>query len=62
MAKYYDRIKELERIEDSRPADRRGIDDAEFDFSTLKATGLGAKILGWFIQQRWLYFILRTFF
>lgn len=60
MAKYYDRIEELERIEDARPADRRGIDDAEFDFSTLKAKGFMAKILGWFIQQRWLYFILRN--
>lgn len=62
MAKYYDRIKELERDEAAKPADRRAIDDTEFDFSTLKATGFFAKILAKLIQQRWLYAILRTFF
>nr|WP_070959712.1 hypothetical protein [Hyphomonas sp. Mor2] len=61
-AKYYDRIKELERIEAGKPANRRAIDDSGFDFSVLKPKSLFGKILAKFIQQRWLYAILRIWF
>lgn len=61
-AKYYDRIKELERIEADRPPDRRAIDDTEFDFSVLKPKSWFGRAVGKLIQQRWLYVILRTFF
>ena len=54
MAKYYERIGELEQIEAEKPADRRAIDDTEFDFSSLKAKGLAGKLLTSLIQQRWL--------
>jgi Dyp-type peroxidase family len=61
-AKYYDRIKELERIDADKPADRRAIDDTEFDFSTLKPKSWLGKAIGKLIQQRWLYAILRIWF
>lgn len=61
MAKYYQRIKDLERLDSGKPANKRAIDDIEFDFSTLKARGIVAKLLGSLIQQRWFYALLRIF-
>ncbi|MCR9194537.1 MAG: Dyp-type peroxidase [Hyphomonas sp.] len=61
-AKYYDRIKELERDEAGKPADRRTVDDTEFDFSKLKSKSLFARIIARLFQQRWLYAFLRTCF
>ncbi len=61
-AKYYERIKELERIDAGKPADRRAIDDTDFDFSTLKSTSWVGRLVAKIIQQGWLYVLLRTFF
>jgi len=60
-AKYYDRIKELERIDAGKPADRRAIDDTHFEFSILKPKSWVGRMIGKFIQQRWLYTFLRIF-
>ena len=62
MAKYYERIKDLERLEASKPPDQRAIDDTGFEFSTLKAHGFVAKLLATLIQQRWFYALLRILF
>lgn len=58
-AKYYERIKELERTEAGKPADRRAIDDTNFDFSILKPTSFFGRIIASLIQQRWFYALLR---
>ncbi len=62
QAKYYQRIKDLERDEVSLPADRRGVDDTDFDFSTLKSASFFGRLISKLFQQRWLYAILRTCF
>jgi Dyp-type peroxidase family len=61
-AKYYDLIEEMERDEAGKPADRRAVDDTEFDFSKLKSKSFFGRLIASVFQQRWLYAFLRTCF